>query len=236
MPNTKSFPFDRRSELESFSRTPLGMSNIFLGILRERFSLDYSGQTTGFNWAPTPDLGAESTYKDTELYIERWGALDTKVANFAPAITIKRASQQFQNLSFADMALKELHSGATLNVGQLHTGLIISCFSRTEAECEILSNIVHELFIRCRWIIQKTFELQVCQPTMHSETTVFEETQKLDNKIYQSNINLNLIFDYNHASIPLKPLLAEISVTLAATADEDNTLIQEILEYHPYVT
>jgi hypothetical protein len=233
MPNTKDFLFDRKRETASFSRTPLGVINIFLAILRERFSLDFSGQTTGFNWAPTPDLNSSSDYKATELYIERWGNVNTKVANFAPAITIKRAAQQFQSLSFSDMAFKKLQNGATLNIGQMNTGLQIACFSRSEPECEILSNMVHELFIRCRWVIQKKFELQVCQPTMHSEVQIYEETQKLDNKIYQSNISLNLIFDYNHALIPLAPLLSEISISIAASATDDEVLLHEILDYTP---
>lgn len=218
-----SYLYDRKWETADYSRTPLGIYNVLLCILRERFSIKISGQENKFNWAPLP-VGTETDYKANELYIEKWGNINTKVSNFAPAIVIKRSAEQFASLMFGDKTDYELMTSAQLDMGQMTMGFSVMCYSRTEAEAEILSNLVHDLFIRCRWVIQKCFQLNMCQPMMLSEISVSEETQEADNRLFKSMVNLHIVFDYNHASVPISPRLKEISIALAATTVVGNEL------------
>jgi len=226
-----NFPYSREDEYAPYSRTPLGIVNVFLAILRERFSLDKSGQDNGFNWAPTPTIGDTENYKESELYIEKWGSVNVQVSNFAPAIIVKRAALQYTQLVIEDMMEGCPHSDRTWGMGQVHSGISISCYSRAEAECEILANMVFEFFVRTRWIIQEKFIINNCVPRMLTEVQILPETSQEDNRLYKADVQLELIYDFNHDWLPMAPVLKEIYGVIEAEGAHGAALLDAFLIY-----
>jgi hypothetical protein len=221
------FPdYDRKSELSVYSRTPLGVTVLLLRLLRERYSATLSGQLNGFNWKPP--IGPGKDYKNTEIYIEKWGSQYSEVNNYCPAIIVKRAAFQYQEPPFYGKATVHSPSGATLFIGQMEGGVTVSCYSRQESECEILGNLTYEFFIRGREVIQKTFGLNMCWPNIFTEPNVTEDgNSPQGQKIYRCDIQIRLNFDFNHQRVPMAPLLKEISVHafLKAEQAQQNSLI-----------
>ena len=231
-----NFNYDPREEFATYSRTPLGIVNLFLGVLRERFSPRISGQTTGFAWIPMDEedpnfnVNAEPNYKLTNIYIEKAAAIETKVSNYCPAITVKRAAHQFTSPTIEDKVTSFPKTGVVYDYGQMHGGVTLACYSRTEAECEILSNLVYETFVRIRWILQKEFEILVCLPRVLTEVNVFEEGQAGDNRVYKADVLLELIFDFNYSSQPMAPKIKEIYQALVAAASASEGVINDFLQ------
>jgi len=209
-----TFDYNSKNQTDEYSRTPLGITALFLRILRERFSEQVSGQDNALNWRPP--TGNDRDYKNTEIYIEKWGSAFAKVENYCPAITIKRAGFNYQQYSFYDKAQYEPHTAHSYAIGQMNGGLLISCFSRKEAECEILGNLVYEFFIRTKEIIQKVFEINTCFPSVLTEISKYEE----DQTVFTSSIQLNLNFDFNHDWVPISPKLQEIMAYIQSDAEQ----------------
>jgi len=221
--------YDPKKETAVYSRTPLGILNIVLGIIRERFSEAISGQENQFNWKPIP--ASDREYKQSELYIEKSMNVNSEVSNFAPAVVVKRAAFQFNSLVFEDRIEFTKEVGQRFNMGQMHSGALITCYSRSEGECEILANLIYELFVRGRWIIQKVFELLICNPRVLTEVTALGETQMEGERLYSASIQLEIVADYNHSNFPIAPKLKEIKQTFQALATNGEGAIQEILSY-----
>jgi hypothetical protein len=230
-----NFKYDPREEYATYSLTPLGIINIYLGMLRERFSPYYSGQDTGFAWVPlddqnNPDLGAETDYKRTEVYIEKAAAIHSKIHNFCPAIVLKRAAASFVSPTFEDKATAIPQTGLVREYGQLHSGIAISCYSREEAECEILSNLVWEFLLRARWIIQQKFLIMMSIPRALTEINVMGEGGPESDRMYKADVMLELVFDFNYSHQPMTPKIKEIAMLFQASQESEEGIVNEYLQ------